>query len=58
MGILLLLLMGDIRVLEELLLLLGHTSELTGGQVEADMHEMDWFIWNREFRTLGRHKEV
>ena len=32
--------MGDIRVLEELLLLLGHTSELTGGRVEADVQEM------------------
>ena len=58
LGILLLLLTGDIRLLEELLPLLGHTSELTGGHVEADVHEVDWVIWGRDFRTLGGRKKV
>jgi hypothetical protein len=58
LGMLLLLLTGDTRLLEELLPLFGHTSELTGGRVEADMHQMDWVIWDRDFRTLGGRKEV
>lgn len=58
LGMLLLLLTGDARLLEELLPLLGHAGELAGGRVEADMHEMDWVIWNRDFRTLGGRKEV
>ena len=58
LGILLLLLTGDIRLLEELLPLLGHTSELTSGHVEADMHEVDWVILGQDFRMLGGRKEV
>ena len=54
----LLLLTGNTRLLEELLPLLGHAGELAGGRVEADMHEVDWVIWDRDFRTLGGCKEV
>ena len=58
LGILLLLLTGDIRFLEELLSLLGYTSEFTGGRVEADVHEVDQVIWDRDLSTLGGRKEV
>ena len=54
LGIILLLLTGDISLLEELLRLLGHTSELTGGRVEADMHES----YGIEISGLGGRKEV
>ena len=58
LGVPLLLLVSNTRLLEELLLLLGHAGELTGGRVEADMDEVDWVIWDRDFRTLGGCKEV
>ena len=58
LGVPLLLLVSNTRLLEELLLLLGHAGELTSGQVEANMDEVDWVIWDRDFRTLGGCKEV
>ena len=58
LGIPLLLLASNTGLLEELLPLLGHAGELAGGRVEADMHEVDWVIWDRDFRTLGGCKEV
>ena len=58
LGVPLLLLVSNTRLLEELLLLLGHASELTSGRVEANMDEVDWVIWDRDFRTLGGCKEV
>ena len=58
LGILFLLLTGDTRLLKELLPLLWHSGELAHGQVEAKMHEMDWVIWDRDFRTFGRGEEV
>ena len=39
LGIPLLLLVSNTRLMEELLPLLGHAGELTGGRVEADMHD-------------------
>ena len=57
LGIPLLLLVGNTRLLEELLPLIGHTGELAGGRVEADMHGVDCVIW-RDFRTIGECKEV
>jgi hypothetical protein len=58
LGIPLLLLVGNNRLLEALLSPIGHAGELTGGRVEADMHEVDWVIWDRDFRMLGGCKEV
>ena len=58
LGILLLLLTGDTRLLKELLPLLGHSGELARGRVEANVHEMDRVIWDRDFRTFGRGEEV
>ena len=56
--VLFLLLTGDTRLLEKLLPLFGHAGELARGRVEADMHEVDRVIRDRDFRTLGRCKEV
>ena len=58
LGVPLLLLVSNTRLLKELLLLLGHAGELTSGRVEANMDEVDWVIWDRDFRTLGGCKEV
>jgi hypothetical protein len=56
--VLLLLLAGDPRLLEELLPLLGHPSELSRRRVEADVHEVDWVVRDRDFWTLGGCEEV
>ena len=58
LGIPLLLLVVNNGLLEELMSLLGYAGELTSGQVEADMHEVDWVIWDQDFRMLGGYKEV
>jgi hypothetical protein len=56
--VLLLLLTSDTRLLEELLPLLWHASELARRRVEANVHEVDRVIWDRDFRTLGGRQEV